>query len=166
MEDDIINKIYNRVINVILKDSSQENSKELSDSYRQYLINTYGDIDEQVINLEDVFNTIVEVELDKWKNVSILKKYSEFLRDDALKNIEQISLVGQRYALNRLRQKNILSISENEANQNIEMLENLRPNVRDFNKTLADYYISEGTIDFEYACGKTNNYSLRVGRIK
>ena len=55
---------------------------------------------------------------------------------------------------------------ESELNQNIDILTTLLPKVRGFNKNLANLFVFEGIIDFEYASGKTQNTSLRIGRIR
>ena len=46
------------------------------------------------------------------------------------------------------------------------MLNTYYEQVREFNKQIANYYVSEGSIDFQYASGITENMSLRIGRMK
>ena len=48
-------------------------------------------------------------------------------------------------------------IDEKFADINILLLQLLQPNVRDFNKYLAATLVSEGIMDYEYACGRSEN---------
>ena len=44
-------------------------------------------------------------------------------------------------------------------------MEQYYENVKPFNKIIAQTYLSEGSVDYIYAAGLTDNKSLRVGRM-
>ena len=101
-------------------------------------------------------------------------RLSEILSDKSLENIKYISNTGYKYA-KLMIDKNFRK-NENEdlqpvidvkkAQESIEMLNSYYSQVREFNKNIAAYYVSEGSLDFQFAGGITKNMSLRVGKMK
>ena len=45
-------------------------------------------------------------------------------------------------------------------------MEELLNSVEDYNKELAKWHISEGTMDLKYSSGQTDNTSLRIGHYR
>ena len=112
-----------------------------------------------------------DLEKSKWHDVDSDAKLSELLSDPAFDNIKYISNTGFKYAESMLSKKfetgaEIIVqpvIEKEKALESIEMLNNNYEQVREFNKMMANYFISEGSLDFQYASGITEHMSLRIG---
>lgn len=169
-----INEIYNEVINVILNGVNKKYNEEISVAYKNYLLKTYLNFEMMGKAKDDLLPIFINLEISKWKKATQNVKLSEFLIDEVLNNIRNISNNGYKYALSQLNQRsfgqkqiNLLPVlDEDTAEKNILTLQNLLPKVREFNQDLASNLVSEGIVDFMYASGKTDNMSLRVGRMR
>lgn len=172
----LILEIYNKTINDILLGIEEKYKDEVCQAYLEYLKKNYLNFDLELGNKkpEELIILFVDLEKSKWQDTNVDAKLSELLSDPALENIKYISNTGYKYAKTMLDKKFEMGvemllqpvIEEEKAQKSIEMLNTYYDQVRDFNKTIATYYVSEGTIDFQYACGITENMSLRIGRIK
>ena len=172
----LILEIYNKTINDILIGIDGKYKEELCLAYIEYLKKKYLNFDLDLGNKkpEELISLFVDLEKSKWKDTNVDAKLSELLSDSAFENIKHISNTGYKYAKSMLDKKfesgveMLLQpvITEEKAQQSIEMLNTYYEQVRDFNKKIATYYVSEGSIDFQYASGITENMSLRIGRIK
>lgn len=172
----LILEVYNKTINNILNSVSEKYKNELSLAYMDYLKRIYLSFDFELENnqSEELIKTLVNFEISKWKDVSESSILSELLNDQAFENIKYISNTGYKYAMLMLDKKSFNNdntllqpvIEKEKALESIELLNSYYEQVRDFNKTIANYYVSEGSIDFQYASGITENMSLRIGRLK
>ena len=172
----LILEIYNKTINNILIGIDVKYKDELCLAYMEYLKKNYLNFDLDLGNKkpEELVSLFVDLEKSKWQDTNTDAKLSELLSDPAFENIKYISNTGYKYAKSMLDKKFETSveillqpvIEEEKAQESIEMLNTYYEQVRDFNKRMATYYVSEGSIDFQYASGITENMSLRIGRIK
>lgn len=172
----LILEIYNQTINSILIGVDAKYKDELCLAYIEYLKKIYLNFDLKLGNkkTEELVSIFVDLEKSKWQDTNADAKLSELLNDPAFENIKYISNTGYKYAKSMINKKfgagveTLLQpvIEESKAKESIEMLNTYCEQVRDFNKTIATYYVSEGIIDFLYASGITENTSLRIGRIK
>lgn len=172
----LILEIYNKTVNDILIGIDEKYKKELCLAYVEYLKKKYLNFDLNLGNKkpEELVNLFVDLEKSKWQETNVDAKLSELLSDPAFENIKYISNTGYKYAKSMIDKKfesdtEILLqpvIEKEKAQESIELLNTYYAQVRDFNKQIAIYYVSEGSIDFQYASGITENMSLRIGRIK
>ena len=81
-----------------------------------------------------------------------------------LGEIINITSEGYKGAVERLNNNVLMSVEI--AEKYINRINELLPLVQEYNKQLASWYVSEGSMDLLYACGKTDNTSLRIGRYK
>ena len=169
----MISEIYNKTINDILIGIDDKYKEELSLAYMEYLKKNYLNFDMSLGNKkpEDLVRIFSNLESSKWGDTHGDAKLSEMLSDPAFENIKYISNTGYKYAESRINKKFGNStdippvIDVEKAQESIEMLNKYYEQVRDFNKTIATYYVSEGSIDFQFASGMTENMSMRIGRL-
>ena len=76
----------------------------------------------------------------------------------------KLSMEGLQFADQFRKESKMLD--KQTANEKIKLMDELLNKVLKFNKKIATYYYSEGTLDFSYAAGLTDLMSLRVGRSK
>jgi len=174
--DKLILEIYNNTINDILVGIEEKYKEELCLAYLEYLKKNYLNFDLDLSNNkpEEIVSLFVELEKSKWQDINTDAKLSELLTDPAFENIKYISNTGYKYAKLMLDKKFEARsevalhsvIDEEKAKESIDMLNTYYEQVREFNKQIANYYVSEGSIDFQYASGITENMSLRIGRMK
>ncbi len=169
----MVEEIYNKTINDVLNGIDYKYSDELCLAYKGYLKNNYLNFDLSIGGKkpEELAILFADLEKSKWHDLDSDAKLSELLSDPAFDNIKYISNTGFKYAESMLSKKfetgaEIIVqpvIEKEKALESIEMLNRCYEQVRDFNKDIANYYVSEGIIDFQYASGITENMSLRIG---
>lgn len=169
----LIKKVFDNVAIMIIGNVDNNYRDELLNAYKNYLIECYSEYDFDEKNIEKYINAITELEISKWKDEKQNAKLVLLLKDDILEEIRKISNIGYNYAINKLHGtsldngENPLEIlDKTTVDENIVLLRNLLPKVREFNKGLAANLVSEGILDYEYALGNSINTSLRVGRTR
>lgn len=165
MNNELIKRIYDSIINYVLSDIEEENKSEISDEYMKYLSRSYSNLNISEENFDKICDAFIKRETNRWKNRPENYKKSQLLKDENLNRIREISLTALDYAKKRLFDHTI-QLEEVEAKGLIEQMEKCIKLVKPFNMNLAKTYISEGTIDLLYASGKTEYTSLRIGRMR
>lgn len=160
MNDDKIKKIYQKLINLILDGFSADERNIACQEYYNILINRYSSIDID----ENKFIKIIEIEYNEWKDLGLGARKHILLKDNVLKEIVNLTGQGYKWAEERVNNNSLVSVEI--AEKYINRINQLLPLVQEYNKELANWYVSEGTMDLLYACGKTDNTSLRIGRYK
>lgn len=157
--NELHNLVYTNLESIILADVPIELHGKLTDAYKTYLVKTYSNVS------TDAASMIISCEKEEWGRKTQEQKLSMLLDDPALTELKRISGIGYKAALATLNGEEP-GFDQEEAEGYIEQMEGLVSKVRDFNTNLARQYLSEGSIDFQYAVGKTEYTSLRIGRIK
>ena len=171
MTDEAIKKIYDNTINIVLNEIDEESKESISYFYYEYLNEIYKKIDIKNINIEKAIQIFSNLELLKWKNMSAIVKKMELIKDEALDNIRAISSIALNFAKQKVETRNrneentCDTLDKEKADKYIQKLNTYLSQVKDYNKQLANYYVSEGIMDLNFASGKTNYTSLRIGRI-
>lgn len=167
----VIAVLYTNLLPIIIKDFESNDIEIVKQQYYTILKNRYLNIEEnlkkaniQFYNFEEIYETLYEKEYNEWINLPLSMKKHYLLKDNALIEINNIANQAYKYAQNRLN--NNIIINKELANQYIEKLHELSKLVKDYNKELANWHISEGTMDLMYSSGQTDNMSLRIGRLK
>lgn len=163
--NEIINLIYDNLLEIVLQDFSYEERDIIAKAYKAYLIDSYSNLIRN--NSDDdgkVTQVILNMERIKWLNQTQDIKKSNLLKDEMLDKLGYLSNLALKYAMAKLQGKlDEINITEEQASSYIEMMREYAKNVLPFNKSIADTYLSEGILDFQYAVGLSSNMSLRLG---
>lgn len=171
MDKKLIDGIYKNTIACLLDGVNLENQQELIIAYKTYLFDMYASTLEPQDDINQVINIYSMMENKKWKNKTLEQKLSQIIRDKNLEKLREISNVGYKHAQRKLgcilsNIEYIPQITEEDIKKYIMEMQKLRKDVQKYNDLLADMYLSEGTLDFEYAMNLTENLSMRIGRMK
>lgn len=162
--EQIINMLYQNMISVILQGFDPKDYENVKKQYYVMLMSKYLDLDWGMNDANKFYEKMYKLEYIKWSGMPLNMKKNIFISDDNLNKIINLAGLGYKYAKNRL-DKNQL-ISKKEALNSVKQLKEFRKNVFEYNDKLADWCVSEGTLDFYYACGINDVVSLRIGHIK
>lgn len=159
--NEIINNIYDNLISVILKDVDEAYQEIIKVNYLKYLneqyLEKYKDKD-----LSSLLEKLIKFEMAKWEDKTREMKLNFLIEDPALNELSQIASRAFKYANDRKETETL--IDENIAETLITEMQELLEKVAEFNNNLANWYFSESLIELNYACGKSDNTSLRMGR--
>lgn len=161
---EFIDKIYDNTINILLANIPNNYHDVISQAYKNYLYKIHSD-KYDAINYEKMINMIIDMEKDKWSKMDAEYIIKRFTNDENYKKIRELS--GKAYLLAKEKLLNELEyiISKEEAEKNIDLLNNLLPTVQEFNKAESSMLVSEGICDFVYASRNVDVTSLRLGHL-
>ena len=166
MLDKAINEIYTNVIKIVLDGINILDREKVANSYLQHLYSLYSDKDFNEQNYAKMVSVITEIEQSKWSLRDKKSKLYYFKTDNSFDIIDSLSKKAYSLALSRY-EKNIIPISKEEADKNIDTLIKKLESVEDFNKEEAERLVSEGILDFNYACGSNSDIiSFRLSHIQ
>ncbi len=171
MTDESIKKMYANTINVVLDGIDEESINLIKNAYYTYLYDNYRNFDIGNRNIENVIKIFSDLEITKWKDMSIIDRKTVLLSDEVLDDIKFISSLAFKLAEQKVNSRDVNgenmqnTLDEGTANKYIEALNTYLSQVQDFNKQVAEYFVSEGIVDLQFASGITSNMSLRIGRI-
>lgn len=154
-----IQKMYNNLIDIIIKDIPEEYLDIIKKKYFNYLNNIYSK--EKSDKKVDV---IIEFEKKQWSNLNTNSKLFLFITDDYYERICKLSDEALSFAWKKLIDNNN-QLSEKEADNKIKDLKEALFRVKDFNKDSAQRLVSESILDYQYASRDTKYISLRIGHI-
>lgn len=162
---DLIRYIYNETIVDVLNGFNEFEHEEVRNAYKTYLINNYDSIKSSK-NLEKLKAFYLKLEKARWNSKTKEDKQRLLIEDDYLNRLGYLSDVALQYAKLRLNdEQDKIDINVEQVRKFIEEMSVCANMVKDFNKSIATIYLSEGSMDFNYAVGLTDNTSLRVGRM-
>lgn len=170
--ENFINSLYLNNIEIVLKDFTNEEYEDIKKAYYSYLTDSYSDIIKKSNkSIDEMIRIFSEVERKDWEKESKESKQRILLKDQAFENLGYLSDNALKHAMERLKCeiKNIdynPKITKEQAYNYIKMMEEEASKVKAYNFNIAKTYLSEGTVDYLYASGISDNYSLRVGRMK
>ena len=170
MNDDVVKKslekVFDNMMNIILNGFSLEEHEEIKKAYYSYLEKNYFDTikSSPANSIDKCIIVITNMEKSVWTNQSRDYKLSLLAHDDALDKLGSLSEMAYKYAIERF-ESNRISLAKEEAIKYIDEMKTLYEKVESFNKAIAYSYMSEGIVDFNYSCGNTDNYSMRIGRM-
>lgn len=168
----LVEELFNKLSSVIIENVEEVYHEELLSEYKNYLREYFSKYQDDSDKIESYIKTFTKIEMLNWSNMNQDGKLSLLLKDRALEKIREISSKGFQYAKDKFNQmlsddviKEECELDKQEIEQNIQLLEELLPKVREFNKGLAANLVSEGVLDYNYLLGNTNITSLRLGRL-
>lgn len=164
MMKDVIKKVLDRMIPVVCEGIEEKDIDDIKESYIKKITDRYSNIDVR-LKLNDydkILKIICDMEYKEWSKLSPNMKKSLLIFDLALNKIIDISNTGLELARKKI--ENNAVITEEYAEEQIKKMNEFLGEVREENKIVAMNYISEGTVDFTFATGKTEYMSLRIGR--
>ncbi len=171
--NEIIEQLYMELIDDLLSDIDVKYHEEVRTAYKTKLI-------ERVNNFgKDTGLEMIVAQMPIEKKISIIKnsemssnlglspnlKLSTILDDNAFSKIVNIANVGFKAAQERAFGEKHMLISSELSDENINNMNLLLPNVREFNKDFASEKVGEGELDYRFASGQSNNTSMRLGKV-
>ena len=171
MNELLINGIYKNMIKTIIEGINDSDVKSIMVAYKNYLYENYADTLDNSDDIKQIIVIYSNIERKKWQKKSEREKKSILLKDENLIKLQEISDIAYKHASRKIGciisgMEYIPSISEEQIISYTNEMKRLFELVKDFNKTTARMYLSEGIIDFEYSLNKTENMSLRTARLK
>lgn len=161
---DVIKKVFDEMIFTVCMGIDEEDWPVIREEYHKLLIRRYSetDVELKLNDYDKVYKIVYNIEYKRWTNLSPFIKKNLLIVDNALNNVMCISNLGFDFALKRLKDDSLISAEE--ADTQINKMNEIYKNVRKENKFTADKYISEGTIDLLFASNQTDAMSLRLSR--
>jgi transcriptional regulator of heat shock response len=171
---EVVDKIFNQVVGIVLEGLDSKFQDKAKNNYYNLLLSSYSNYDQELkendlgikvdtINYDKIYSSLIQLETMKWKNVPVGVKKHVLFEDVALNEIIDITSKAFKDAKTRITEGKI--VSEEETNKSLSRLTELLEQVEDYNKDLATWYVSEGSMDLRYSSGTTELTSLRIGRI-
>ncbi len=164
--EEFIKKIYNEMINLILKDVPSNYISEVSNKYMEYLKKIYSDKYQDNIDYNSILNIILDLEQKTWQKAAGVYKLKIFVEDESLNKIKQLSNKAYKLAKDKKNNNSQSFITVNEIKQDLKILDELLLTVKEFNKEEAKHLVSETICDLVYASKNTMVTSLRIGHLK
>lgn len=160
MKEKFLKEIFDSVLSVLLDGITYENQKEMKDNYISYLINTYQNININEKNYNKLLPIYLKKELMILQKMSINQKKLLYLKDENMEKLIELSNLGMDLKLEAKKTGNY--INDDYANECIQKMKNLINLVKPYNGELAQKYLSEGILDYEYAAGLIKFNSFRT----
>lgn len=160
MKEEVLKEVYKKVLNLLLKDIEEDFVEEIKKGYYESLFERYSDIG---VEKKDIENYI-ELEVLRLEDLNANEKKNLYIKDEyfiQLGNVsQQISDLAKRKKIN-----SEYSVSKEELNNLKEKMLSLLPQVRDFNKEIAEQYVSEAMVEVEYLLGNEEISSFRLSHL-
>lgn len=160
MKETVLKEVYNKVSNLLLGDIEENFKEELKKGYYESLFKRYSDIEIEKDDLENY----IELEVLRLEDLSAEDKKHLYIRDDyfvELGNVsEQVFILAKRKKIN-----SEYIVTKEELNSLKEKMLSLLPQVKDFNKQIAEQYVSEAMVEIEYLLGNEEISSFRLGNL-
>ena len=138
--------------------------KEILYFYRKYLEERYLEITEKQ-EFEEKKEKILKREIRNWNDVSKKDKQRFLVYDENLAKLGYFSNLAYEAAMSKIKGENV-DINEQTAQNYKKLMKEYASKVRNFNKETAKEYLSNGIVDIDFATGKTECTSFRVGKIR
>lgn len=162
--NDLINKVYSNNIDIVLNGFNEKDIDGVKKKYLEMLTGQYAGIDKITNDFDKVYEKFIKFENSKWSRKKIDEKKRIFIEDPALNQIIDIASIAYQGAQDRLNNNTLMA--KEYSSELINKLVELDKNVLEFNKDLSKWYLSEAGMDLTYACGNTENTSLRIGHMR
>jgi hypothetical protein len=162
--DGFIQAIYDSMIEIVMNGMDKNDRELIEKKYREILNNRYSELDINASNYDKLYNLFLRRETREWTDFSLNERKNIFIGDPALEEIISLSNQAFEYAWERLTNSSVIPVKV--CNDSIKRMNELSSQVKDFNKKLSLWYLSEGGVDFTYASGMSENTSLRLGRAR
>ena len=160
--ESFINKIYDNMISVVLKNIEAEYVDVISKAYYDRLLRIFSGFSIDSSHFDSGLENAIKLEMISWENVDSNMKKHLLLKDVIYEQIEQISLEGLKCAEQRFKNQHV--IEKEYCNKQIQVMNELTSKLLEFNKEIAKRIIADGTIDYLYASCQSDKMSGRLGR--
>lgn len=158
--EQFIEDLYNNTREALLKDVPDEEIEKLSAGYREHLKAVY----EGLAIVDGKYKKALESEtneyLRKLESLASISRLALYVRDENMS--ELCRLAGEALELAIHRDENAGKLDEKEIEGRMKRMQELYDEVEWFNKLAAKTALSEGTIEYRYALGKTDMMSMRL----
>ena len=164
--DELLKSLYHNCLKEVADEYSDSS---LYERLEEYMYCKYGKLLKKITHddmlLEKFLSDWYNTELRHWGHFTSAQKYSYFIPDKYLIEIDRLS--SEVFSLAKKMATNA-SISVDEINQNsirIEQMQQLFVKVRTENTAFAQQLISESIVDADYVAKKTTNISMRLSNL-
>lgn len=168
MINQLLQIIYENTINIVQNGLEEVN---FENAYKEYLRDKYEDVlnefaaKESEEMLKAVVNSFVEDEIRFWRDLNENEKMSVLVDDPAFEHLTFLSEVAFEQAKKALINGHVKE-SDIEYHKELEDLALCLDDIKSFNVEAAKELLSEAILDINYAFGKSELMSLRLGRLK
>lgn len=155
-------------LNEILEQTKEELLRNVDETYHQELLSEYKSYLKKVFKglrvKDEYYDSALKEEVSI--NNDLLKKYSSddklslYLGDKAYEKLNALSYKAYQLGLKRANNNKVSDGSE--ISKYKEQMKTFLRDVREFNKLRAREVYNEGLLDFDYASGSTDIYSMRL----
>ena len=159
----VIDDVYSQLIDLVLEGFDQIESEQVKKLYYDYLTKEYSDIIKSKNDIERSIRSLSIMEKSYWEYKSKDYKLSMLVKDTFLNQLGSLNQEAYESALERVKTDK-LTVTKEDAEQKISKMKELYSKVQPFNSSIGYNYLLEGIEDFNYACGNSDEHSLRVGR--
>ena len=163
--EEVINKLYDNLINIILKDfTNPEMIEEVKTSYRKLLYKRCSPTLKAETNMMNAYDFLYNIESNYWLDKPLAYKQHILVEDINYNRIAKIRYIALESA--KARKSTGMTITVEEATRLTEEASALKDKVYEFNKPLAENYISEIALSLSYASGNDDIIISEVESIK
>ena len=163
LTEKVINQVYQLLIGGMLYNINDEDKEEISKNYLAYLYKSYSNLEVTEENERLALKLIMKREKQIWEARDPLYRMMLLKNDEKFDIIMHTSNEAYDLALKSLNNNTQPTISEEEADKKIKLMMENVDKVNEYNKQEAKRLVSEGILDYNYACGKCNDLmSLRL----
>lgn len=161
---DFKNKIMEQIKEILLDEIDESYQEEVLSGYMQSLDRQFKGLNVRPEFYDEALNDEVSTRSEILRGMSATQKLSSYVEDKAYQQLLSISNKGLEYAEERYTTGAIQKRSLCEKSKNA--MRELLSSVKQFNKISAESYYNDGVLDFNYACGDDEIFSLRLSPYK
>lgn len=159
--EEFINKIMEQIKDNLVDGVEPKYHDELLKGYEYSLQRQFDGIEVKEEKLDEFLKNEIN------KRNTMIKKYAPWTRlslyipDESLEKLASLSQEGFNLGLRRLNEGTLANILLVERNK--YKMKALLERVREFNVLSAHQLYNDGILDYDFSCGKSDAYSLRLG---
>lgn len=163
--EEVINKLYDSLINVVLKDfTDPEMIENVKTNYRKILYKRCTPTLKTETNMMGAYDFLYDIEYNYWIDKSLSYKQHILVEDINYDKIARIRYIALESA--KARKTTNKTISADEVTKLMDEANALKDKVYEFNKPLAENYISEIALSLSYAAGNDDIIISEVESLK
>ena len=158
--EQFIEDLYRNTQEALLKDVPDKDKDKLSAGYKEHLKAVYEGLTVVSGKYVEALESETNAYLGKLESLSSISRLALYVRD---KNMTELcKLAGEALELAIQRDKNVGKLDEKEIESRMKKMQELYDKVEWYNQLAAQTTLSEGTLEYQYALGKTNLMSMRL----
>lgn len=155
------------ILPTFMENIPEEDREQLSKAFIEKMRTDYSDVISDAVSntnasLKMIISIFSDPEINIWSNMVLDRKKSILLYDDNFQKLISLSLNTFEKAKQRAKHNTLIEMQQYQ--NTFDEMENLLRKIQPYNITAAQQVYSEALVDLNYACGLSNNKSLRLAR--